>query len=748
MKTTEPPPAAASLRPSTARPADIEKIHRAEHHDPFSILGPHQVEWQGQPRRAVRVFVPGAQSIQIRDAQGGPPVEASRVSDLGFFEALVDSSPRWDRYRVRARLPAGTEWEYEDPYRFPPVLTDYDLHLLGEGNHLRSFERLGAHLITLTGVTGVHFAVWAPNALRVSTVGSWNDWDGRRHPMRSLGSSGIWEIFIPGLSTGDLYKFEIRSRVGSYLGLKADPYAFRSELRPGTASVVHQLDRYPWGDAQWMAERAKRNAFDAPISIYEVHLGSFMQGEGGRFLTYRELAPRLAEYCRELGFTHLELLPIQEHPLDASWGYQPLGYYAPTSRYGAPEDFMWFVDHLHRAGLGVLLDWVPAHFPRDDHGLRFFDGTHLYEHADPREGEHRDWGTMIFNYGRNEVRNFLLGNALFWLEKYHLDGLRVDAVASMLYRDYSRQPGDWIPNQYGGNENLEAISFLKRLNELCHAQHPGVLTIAEESTAWTGVSRPTYLGGLGFSLKWNMGWMNDVLVYFSKDPVHRKYHHHNLTFGLLYAFTENFILPLSHDEVVHGKRSLLDRMPGDAWQKFAGLRALLAFQMTHPGKKLLFMGDEFGMGGEWRHDQSIDWHLLAIDWHAGVQRMVRDLHRLYRSEPALHQVDFEWTGFEWIDFHNWEESVITYIRRGKDPADWLVVGCNFTPVPRAGYKVGVSEPGFYLELFNSDSRFYCGSDLGNGPGVLAKPVAAQGRPHSLSLTLPPLGVVVLKREKA
>src|SRR5262245_25482032 len=512
---------AAVTAPCTVSPEDVRKIIKAEHHDPFSLLGPHRVRVDGQERTAIRLFVPRAEAVTILDPSGGPPVAAARIHAEGFFEAVVEPQRRPDAYRVRARLPGGHEWEFDDPYRFPPVLTDYDLHLIGEGTHLRNFERLGAHVMEVGGVSGVHFAVWAPNALRVSPVGNFNDWDGRRHPMRGLGRSGIWEIFIPGLAPGDLYKFEIRSRHGSFLGLKADPYAFRSELRPSTASVVHNLDRYVWEDGDWTADRARRNDLHGPISIYEVHLGSWMRGEGNRFLTYRELAHRLADYCREMGFSHVELLPIQEHPLDASWGYQPLGYFAPTSRYGSPEDFMYFVDYLHRKDLGVILDWVPAHFPRDEHGLRYFDGTHLYEHADPREGEHRDWGTMIFNYGRNEVRNFLLGNALFWLEKYHLDGLRVDAVASMLYRDYSRNPGDWIPNQYGGNENLEAISFLKRLNELCHAQHPGVLTIAEESTAWAGVSRPTYVGGLGFSLKWNMGWMNDILGYFSRSEERR-----------------------------------------------------------------------------------------------------------------------------------------------------------------------------------------------------------------------------------
>jgi 1,4-alpha-glucan branching enzyme len=734
-----------ALGPTTASPADVRRVVAGEHSDPFSILGPHPVTVDSRDRLAIRLFIPGAASMWVLNG-GGEVVEATAVHPTGFFEALVEPSERWKNYRARARTPDGHQWEYDDPYRFPGILTDYDLHLLGEGTHLRSFERLGSHLAIVQGVTGVHFAVWAPNAARVSVVGDFNGWDGRRNPARHLGGSGVWELFIPGLRAGDLYKFEVLSRAhGYYLARKADPYAFRSELRPGTASVVHNLDRYEWGDADWMGRRAKQQGLETPISIYEVHLGSWMRGEGDRFLTYRELATRLAQYVTEMGYTHVELLPIQEHPLDASWGYQPLGYFAPTSRFGSPEDFMFFVDHLHRAGIGVILDWVPAHFPRDEHGLRYFDGTHLYEHEDPRQGEHRDWGTMIFNYGRNEVRNFLLGNALFWLEKYHLDGLRVDAVASMLYLDYSRKAGEWIPNRYGGNENLEAISFLKKLNELCHGLHPGVLTFAEESTAWSGVSRPTYLGGLGFSLKWNMGWMNDTLKYFSHEPVHRKYHHNSLTFSLLYAFTENFVLPLSHDEVVHGKRSLLDKMPGDVWQKFANLRALLTFQMCHPGKKLQFMGGEFGMGREWHHDSSIDWHLLQIDWHAGIQRMMRDLNRLYRTQPALHEVDFEWTGFEWVDFHDWEQSIITFIRRAKNPADWLLVACNFTPVPRNSYLVGVGEEGIYQELFNSDSKYYCGGNLGNGQGLKSRPGEVQGRPHSLSITIPPLGVVILKK---
>jgi 1,4-alpha-glucan branching enzyme len=731
----------------TVHSRDLAALLAARHHDPFSVLGPHAVERNGETLLAVRAFVPGAVEIEVLPRGGGEPIPAGRIHPAGFFEAVFGPVGEDFRYRLRIHRAGGHVWECEDPYRFGRVLTDFDIHLLGEGTHLRSFEKLGAHTAELDGVKGVHFAVWAPNAERVSVIGPFNDWDGRRHPMRNLGASGLWEFFLPGLVEGDLYKFEIRSNAGGHLRVKSDPYAFRSEVRPGTASIVHTLDKHHWRDEAWLQEgRQRRNALDAPISVYEVHLGSWMRGDGDRFLTYRELAERLVAHVKDMGFTHIELLPVLEHPFDGSWGYQPLGYFSPTSRFGLPEDFAAFIDACHGAEIGVFLDWVPAHFPRDEHGLRLFDGTHLYEHADPRQGEHRDWGTLIFNYGRNEVRNFLLGNAIFWLDKYHLDGIRVDAVASMLYLDYSRQEGDWIPNQYGGRENLPAIDFLKRMNELCHLHYPGVLTIAEESTAWPGVSRPTYLGGLGFSLKWNMGWMNDTLSYFAREPVHRKYHQQNLTFSLLYAFTENFILPFSHDEVVHGKRSLLDKMPGDGWQKFANLRLLYAFQFTHPGKKLLFMGGEFGQGREWIDGQSLDWHLLGIDYHRGIRRLVRELNRLYRSEPALHQIEFDWNGFEWIDFHDWESSILSYIRRGRDPGEELAVILNFTPVPRWGYRIGVPSPGYYREILNSDSEHYCGSNLGNSGGVQAEAVPAHGRPWSLSLTLPPLAGLVLKRQ--
>jgi 1,4-alpha-glucan branching enzyme len=633
-------------------------------------------------------------------------------------------------------------------YLISQILTDFDLHLIGEGTHYKNYEKLGAHVREVNGVNGVHFAVWAPNAEVVCVIGDFNRWDGNNHKMKMLGSSGIWEIFIPGLSEGEVYKLNIQTKSGEVLE-KADPYAFSSEIRPKSASIVHDIDKYTWSDSKWLSQREQHNALDAPISMYEVHLGSWMRvpEERNRYLTYKELAKKLAEYVKDMGYTHVQLMPVTEHPLDASWGYQTIGYFAPTSRFGKPEEFMYFVDYMHQNGIGIILDWVPAHFPKDGHGLARFDGTCLYEHADPRKGEHQDWGTLIFNYGRNEVRNFLLSNALFWLDKYHIDGLRVDAVASMIYLDYSRQPGEWIPNQYGGNENLEAIDFLKRFNEVVHSTHPGVLTIAEESTAWTGVSRPTYLGGLGFSLKWNMGWMDDTLRYFSKDPIHRKYEHDNLTFSLLYAFTENFILVLSHDEVVHGKRSLLDKMPGDFQQRFANLRALYGYMYGHPGKKLLFMGGEIGQWWEWNHDESVHWHLLQYESHKGIQRYVRDLNRLYLSEPALYEVDFDYHGFEWIDFRDAEGSIISFVRRGKDPGDFLVFVYNFTPVARMAYRVGVPKSGFYKEVMNSDSWSYWGGNIGNFGGIWADEMSWHGRAASLSLTIPPLSMVVMKPAK-
>jgi 1,4-alpha-glucan branching enzyme len=731
-------------------PSDLQQVVFSSHWDPFGVLGPHEVAIDGRPGMVVRAFMPEARRAWVIDLSRGEPgerVEMDRVHPDGFFVAAFPDRRERFPYRLGVEDHQGHSWEFQDPYRFGPVLTQFDLHLLGEGTHYKNYEKLGAHIITHEGVRGVHFALWAPNALRVSVVGNFNHWDGRRHPMRGSGPGGIWEIFIPEISEGEVYKFEIKSRYHGYMVTKADPYGFYAERRPSTASIVWDIEKQAWTDDEWMARRAERQALDAPLAIYEVHLGSWKRKveDGGRFLTYRELADELVAYLQDTEFTHVELLPINEHPFDGSWGYQPVGYFAPTSRFGSPDDFAYFVNTLHRAGFGVILDWVPAHFPRDVHGLGYFDGTHLYEHEDPRLGEHRDWGTKIFNYGRSEVKNFLLGNALFWLDRYHIDGLRVDAVASMLYLDYSRKPGEWVPNVHGGNENLEAIDFLKRLNEVCHHYHPGVLTVAEESTAWPGVSRPTYLGGLGFSLKWNMGWMNDTLRYMAKDPVYRKYEHGGLTFSLVYAFTENFVLPLSHDEVVHGKGSLLNKMPGDDWQKFANLRLLYGYMWGHPGKKLLFMGCEFGQWQEWKHDESLDWHLLQWAPHQGLRRLVTDLNRLYKQEPALHQIDFEWTGFEWLELNDWENSVLAFLRRGKTPGRDVLVACNFTPVPREGYRIGVPEGGFYRELINTDASIYGGSNLGNSGGVWAKPEPHGGRPFHVELRLPPLGALYLKR---
>ena len=627
-----------------------------------------------------------------------------------------------------------------------PFLTDFDVYLWSEGSNFRSYEKLGAHIIEQDGVRGTHFAVWAPNACRVSVVGDFNYWREGVTNLSPRGTSGLWEGFVPGLGNGELYKFAITSQYNDYHVEKGDPYAFAAETRPRTASKIWDLSGFTWNDHEWMARRGRAQALDAPMAIYEVHLGSWMRvpEEDNRWLTYRELAAKLTDHVRQMGYTHVELLPITEHPLDASWGYQTVGYFAPTSRFGTPHDFMDLIDSLHMAGIGVILDWVPAHFPRDEHGLAFFDGTHLYEHADPRLGAHQDWGTLIFNFGRREVVNFLISNAIFWLDKYHIDGLRVDAVASMLYLDYSRKEGEWVPNRYGGRENLEAIDFLRRLNECVYSAYPDVITIAEESTSWPGVSRPTYTGGLGFGAKWDMGWMHDTLQYLSHDSVHRKYHHNQLTFRMLYAFTENYLLPLSHDEVVHGKQSLLSKMPGDLWQKFANLRLLYGYMYAQPGKKLLFMGGEFGQWQEWNCDSSIEWHLLGWPLHQGLLRWVRDLNTAYRAESALHQLDCNPQGFEWIDANDYEQSVLTFLRRGKDPRDQVLVALNFTPVPRHQYQVGVSVGGQWEEILNSDAGVYCGSGQGNLGGVVAIEETWHGRPYLLNLTLPPLGIVVLR----
>jgi 1,4-alpha-glucan branching enzyme len=625
------------------------------------------------------------------------------------------------------------------------LLTDHDIYLFNEGTHYQLYEKLGAHLLTHEGVEGTYFAVWAPDAERVTIIGDFNGWNKTTHPLRPRANSGIWQGFIPGMGKGSIYKYHIESRHQMYWVDKADPFAFLDEMPPKTASVVWELE-HEWKDQPWMVLRRHANSLTAPWAIYEVHLGSWMRvpEEGHRFLTYRELAPKLAAYVQKMGFTHVEFMPVMEHPFGGSWGYQVTGFFAPTSRYGTPQDFMYLVDVLHQHGIGVILDWVPAHFPTDEHGLGYFDGTHLYEHADPRKGFHPDWNSFIFNYGRNEVKSFLISNALFWLEKYHVDGLRVDAVASMVYLDYSRREGEWIPNQYGGRENLEALGLVRRLNEVIYESHPDVQMIAEESTAWPMVSRPTYVGGLGFGLKWDMGWMHDSLVYMSKEPVHRKYHHNTLTFRMLYAFTENFILPLSHDEVVHGKGSLLSKMPGDDWQKFANLRLLYGYMYSQPGKKLLFMGSEIGLWNEWYHEASLDWHLLEYAPHSGLQRWVQDLNRCYRSEPALYEFDLNYKGFEWIAANDSDQSVLSFLRKGGTTDTVVAVVCNFTPVPRMAYRVGVPRGGFWREVLNSDAKEYWGSGMGNGGGVMADATPSHGQPFSLNLTLPPLGVVFLR----
>ncbi len=628
------------------------------------------------------------------------------------------------------------------------MLTEHDIYLFKEGTHARLYEKFGCHLGERDGVAGAHFAVWAPNAQRVAAIGDWNGWDAGMHPLQLRDDgSGVWEGFVPGVVRGQAYKYRIESRLGGYQVDKADPFAFLAEAPPRTGSRAWSLE-YEWGDAQWMAARGAANGLAAPMSVYEMHLGSWRRvpEDANRFLSYREIAQPLAEYVHELGFTHVELMPITEHPFYGSWGYQTTGYYAPTARYGNPEDFMFLVDTLHQHGIGVILDWVPSHFPGDEHGLVYFDGTSLYEHADPKQGFHPEWTSHIFNYGRNEVRGFLVSSALYWLDRYHVDGLRVDAVASILYLDYARKEGEWVPNRYGGRENIEAVEFLRLLNQAVYRDHPDVQTIAEESTSWPMVSRPVYLGGLGFGLKWNMGWMHDTLKYLSQDPVHRKYHHDQLTFSIWYAFYENFVLPLSHDEVVHGKGALIGKMPGDSWRQFANLRLLYGYMWGHPGKKLLFMGGEFGQRREWAHEESLEWHVLQYAEHEGLRRWVADLNRLYRAEPALHQIDFEQPGFEWVDCNDSEQSVLSFLRRPRDGSALVLVVCNFTPVPRMNYVVGVPGGGYWREIANSDATLYGGSGMGNLGGIEAAPVAAHGRFHSLAITLPPLAVLMFKAD--
>ena len=722
-------------------PHEIELICSGRHSDPFSVLGPHAQKGGV----SIRAFLPGARQVQVLDAATGQPLVSLKKRHVdGFFEQVLVLPAA--AYRLQAQWDDGQTSLLEDPYRFGPVLGDMDVWLLSEGTHLRPYEILGANQRVMDGVAGTSFAVWAPNASRVSVVGDFNVWNGRRHPMRLRRECGVWEIFLPGVAIGDHYKFEIRAADGQLLPARADPYARQAELRPATASIVAALPAL----APSQEVRRRANALDAPMSIYEVHLGSWRRindpaSGAQRWLSWDELAEQLVPYARDMGFTHLELLPISEHPFDGSWGYQPVGLYAPTARFGDAGGLLRFVQRCHAAGLGVLLDWVPAHFPTDAHGLGNFDGTHLYEYADPREGFHNDWNTLIYNLGRTEVRNFLIGNGLYWLERFGVDGLRVDAVASMLYRDYSRQPGEWLPNRLGGRENLETIDFLKRMNEVIGSECPQAVTIAEESTAFPGVSRPTYAGGLGFHYKWNMGWMHDTLQYMARDPVHRQHHQNEMTFGLTYAFSENFVLPISHDEVVHGKGSLLGKMPGDSWQQFANLRAYLGFMFGHPGKKLLFMGCEFAQVREWNHEQSLDWHLLDAPQHAGVQRLVRDLNQLYSATPALYQLDFVPPGFEWIDHQDAAHSVLSFIRRGTDARTLIVVACNFTPSVQTAYRVGVPQPGEYRERLNTDSAHYGGSNTGTPLGAAtAEPMGWHGQPHSILLTLPPLATVLLE----
>lgn len=727
---------------------DINKIVHGDHHDPFTVLGMHALKTKDKDCLIVRAFLPHAREAVLVDPKSRRTIPFQKAHKDGFFISLVEDVKEHFFYKIRVTSPENVTWEFVDPYRFLPVLTDFDLHLFNEGNNYMVYKKMGAHLMTRDGVEGVYFSVWAPNARRVSVVGNFNLWDGRRHPMRVLGGSGVWEIFIPGLVAGDTYKYEIKTRHG-HLYLKADPYGFFCELRPKNASRVYDLDQYKWKDHAWIEKRKRVNWLEAPMSVYEVHLGSWMRSpdDPERFLSYRDVAPKLVKYVKETGYTHVEFMPLAEHPLDISWGYQVLGYFAVTSRYGEPADFMYLIDLCHENGIGVIMDWVPAHFPRDDHGIGWFDGTALYEHADPRKGEHPDWGTKIFNYGRNEVQNFLISNAFFWFDEYHIDGLRVDAVASMIYLDYGRKNGEWVPNKFGGKENIEAIEFMKKLNTIVHGKFPGAYMIAEESTAWAGVSRPTYTGGLGFTFKWNMGWMNDTLLYFSKDPVYRKFHHGTLTFSLIYAFHENFVLVLSHDEVVHGKASLINKMPGDTWQKFANLRLLYGYMWTHPGKKLLFMGGDFGQYGEWDCTKSLDWHLLEHDQHRKLNGCVKELNRLYREEKCLHEIDFTYHGFEWIDLSDSEGSIISYIRRGKDRNDFLIVACNFTPVVRNRYRLGVPERGYYREVFNSDSGIFGGSNAGNFGGQWSDDIPWHGKNYSMEITLPPLAAVMFKPQR-
>ena len=726
---------------ATAAQGDIEAIVNGTHGNPFAVLGPHQVDGG----LAIRVFLPQATSVSVLFKRRKKAVPLTRHHWDGFFEVVVPKVKRDRPYQLQVQTHSGEELLLEDPYAFDSTLSETDRYLLAEGTHEKSYEQLGAHLMERRGISGVRFTVWAPNARCVSVVGDFNNWDGRRHPMRFHHGSGLWELFIPHLTQGDLYKYEIKTNYQKYTVAKADPLAFASQLRPNTASVVWDINQYEWQDDQWLANRAQHNALSSPITIYELHLGSWKLKDG-EWLTYQDLIDELIPYIKEMGYTHIELMPVSEHPYDGSWGYQVTGYFAPTSRFGSPNDFMAFVDACHQAEIGVLLDWVPAHFPMDQHGLGFFDGTHLYEHEDPRMGAHPDWGTYIFNYGRHEIRQFLISNALFWLEKYHIDGLRVDAVASMLYLDFSREQGEWLPNRYGGRENIDALRFIREFNDQVHTHFPDTLTIAEESTSWPGVTHPTADNpqNLGFDLKWNMGWMHDTLRYMKNDPVHRAYHQGSLTFSMFYAFSEKFALPFSHDEVVHLKKSMLDKMPGDLWQKYANLRLLYGYQWGHPGKKLQFMGGEIGQWQEWSEARSLDWHLLEDSHHAGIQAYVKALNQLYCIEPALYEDDNSWEGFKWIDFRDSERSILSFARMAPSRQEAVLVACNFTPIVREGYRLGVPAEGNYMELLNSDTAVYGGSNVINEGEFTAEPIPWHDQPYSILITLPPLGTTFFK----
>lgn len=747
----------------------IDRIVWNHHHDPFEVLGPHQIERDGKTVWVVRAYLPTADAAWVILPEQREEYAMQSVHNPHFFECILDFDlPKLANYQIRYQ-----EGEHDrviyDPYAFrSPKLTEFDIHLFTEGNHHRIYEKLGAHLDTIDGVSGVYFAVWAPNARNVSVLGDFNYWDGRKHQMRKFGN-GVWELFIPEVGVGAHYKYEVKNWEG-HIYEKSDPYGFQQEVRPKTASIVTDLDTYQWNDAQWMEERRHTEPLTRPISVYECHIGSWNRAPmsephklpdgtvepaiqaieldpGGRFLTYREMAEKMVPYVKELGYTHIEMLPVAEHPFDGSWGYQVTGYYAPTSRFGTPQDFMYLVDKCHENGIGVIVDWVPGHFPKDGHGLAFFDGTHLYEHGDPRVGEHKGWGTLVFNYGRNEVRNFLVANALFWFDKFHIDGMRVDAVASMLYLNYCREDGEWVANKYGGCEHIEAADFIRQTNHVLFGYHPGVLMIAEESTAWPMVSWPTYVGGLGFNLKWNMGWMHDMLDYFHMDPWFRQFHQNNITFSIWYHHSENFMLALSHDEVVHGKSNMLGKMPGDDWQKFANVRCLFAYMFAHPGKKTMFMGMEFAQWKEWNAWGTLEWELMQFEAHQGIKHFFQDVNALYRSEPALYEQDFAEEGFQWIDCTDNRHSVVSFIRRAKDTNEFIVTVCNFTPQPHSHYRIGVPEGGFYTELFNSDAREYGGSNMGNLGGKWTEEWWFHNYPQSLDLCLPPLGVLMLKLDR-